>query len=212
MCMRRAVVALAGAAVMTIGPSVLSSSAATVMTWTVRPGGSITATAGKTTLIDLKTGKGSTVTCQSSRMSGALKPGGGLAGAGIGSITAAAYSCPNPFGYYKLIPRGLPWQVNLVSYDARTGLSRGTISHLKLAFAVFGTPCSAVINGTSNAAADGVVAMTYSDQTGKLKILAADGTLHWYYVHSCAHAVSNGDPAALSAAYTISPPQTITSP
>ena len=64
--------------------------AAAAKTWTIRPGGTITATAGKTTLADTPTG--SMIPCASSRMSGTLKASSGLPGAGIGSVTTAVYS------------------------------------------------------------------------------------------------------------------------
>ena len=51
-------------------------------------------------------------------MSGALKHGGGLTGTGIGSITTAAYDCATPIGVIQLTARGLPWHLNLTSYDA----------------------------------------------------------------------------------------------
>src|SRR5690242_343662 len=109
-------VALTAAAVLALGPGAASSSAAAASTWTVRPGGPIIATAGETILKDKN---GDDVKCASSRMSGALKHGGGLPGTGIGSITAAAYKCPTVFGpSYKLTPLGLPWRLNLTSYDA----------------------------------------------------------------------------------------------
>ena len=38
------------------------------------------------------------------------------------------------------------------------------------------------------------------------------GNLHWYHVHGCAGIIRNGDAATLSASYTISPQQVITSP
>jgi hypothetical protein len=139
-----------------------------------------------------------------------LKPGGGLPGTGIGSITAAAYQCPTVFGpSYKLTPLGLPWRLNLTSYDAGTGVSRGTITHVRIAFSVF--TCSAVIAGAS-ATSGGQVTVSYASQAGTLKILTAGSTLHWYRVHKCAHVVADGDPVALSASYAISPLQTITSP
>lgn len=89
-------------------------------------------------------------------------------------------------------------------------MSTGTISHLQLAFSSHG--CSAVINGTSGPASDGVVAVTYSNQTRQLAFLRDGGTLHWYHVHDCGHLAANGDPATLSAAFTLVRPQTITSP
>ena len=72
--------------------------------------------------------------------------------------------------------------------------------------------CSAVVNGTSGSAADGVVAVTYANKTGQLKILVHGGTLHWYHVKGCAGLVHNGDTATLSATFAVSPQQDITSP
>jgi hypothetical protein len=203
-------VVLALAAVMATGPGVASSVAATTRTWTVRPGGAITATASKATLTDTKTG--STASCASARMSGTLRSGSGLPGTGIGTITSAAFRCPTPIGAYRLTPRGLPWHLNLSSFDRGTAVSRGTISHVQLAFSIIGAPCSAVINGTSGTAADGVVAITYSDHQAKLETLRTGGDLHWYHVQHCMGVVGNGDPATLSVVYAISPAQTITSP
>ena len=200
-------VVLAGAAVLavTLGAGTVAAAA---KTWTVSPGGTIKANAGKTHLKDATTG--SVLNCTSSKMSGTLKHGGGLTGAGIGTTTTAAYDCATPIGSIRLTARGLPWHLNLTSYDVRTGVSHGTISHLQLALLLPG--CTAAINGTSTAASNGAVRVAYANATGKLKILPMGGTLHWYHVHGCAGLVSNGDPAQLSATYAISPPQTITSP
>ena len=210
---------LAGAAALALGlgtassaalsSAALSSAAATAMTWTVRPGGAITATAGKTTLKDTTTG--SVLICKSARMSGTLKGGSGLAGTSIGSVTTAAYNCPSPIlPPFRLTARGLPWHLNLASYDAAAGVSRGTISHLKLVLT--GPSCSAVVNGTGGTTPDGVLAVSYASKTGTMTIHPAGGNLHWYHVSGCAGLVANGHPATLSAAYGLSPPQTITSP
>jgi hypothetical protein len=198
--------ALAGAAV--LAPAQGAVSSATETTWTVRPGGAIMATAGKTTLKDTTTDL--IETCRSSRMSGTLKGGSGLPGTGIGSISAAAYDCTIPVGTIKLTPRGLPWHLNVVSYDAATGVSRGTITHLELALS--SSACSAMVNGTSGPAADGMVAVSYANKTGKLNIHPAGGNLHWVHVSGCAGLVGNGHPATISAAYALSPQQTISSP
>ena len=204
-----ATAALAATAVSAAGPS--AASAATATTWTVRPGGKITATAGKTTLADTPTG--ATMPCQSSRISGTLKAGSGLPGAGIGSLTTAVYSqcSAGPFGATVTV-RGLPWRLNLTSYDRRTGVARGTISHLQISVAPSFIPCTAVIKGTSGTAPDGVMPVSYTSKTGILKVLPMGGNLHWYHVHSCAGIIRNGDAATLSASYTISPQQVITSP
>jgi len=77
---------------------------------------------------------GTAVNCKSSRMAGPLKAGSGLPGTGIGTISSAAYSCIAPVGTLRLTPLGLPWRLNIVSCDAGTGVTRGTISHVRLNF------------------------------------------------------------------------------
>ena len=201
-------VVLAGTAVLAVYLGAGSPVAATATTWTVRPGGSITAAATKATLTDTTTGV--PLRCSPARMSGTLKTGSGLPGTGVGAITTAAFQCAGPVGWPNLTTRGLPWRLTLVSYDAGTGVSRGTLGHLK--FVLTGPACTAVVNGTNGTAADGVVAVRYANATGKLKILPGGGNLHWWHVSGCAGLVGNGDPATLSAAFAVSPPQTITSP
>jgi len=191
------------------GPAALA--AATANTWTVRPGGTITATAGSLTLTDTRSGVSDT--CASSTMSGPLKAGSGLPGSGIGSVSKAGYRCCGHICSPDLAIHGLPWHLNLVSYDAATGVSRGTISHLKIAFVSYpDISCHAVVNGTSGSTPDGVVTVTYANQTGQLKILTHGGTLHWYHVSDCTGLIHNGDSATLGATFTVSPKQDITSP
>jgi hypothetical protein len=203
--------ALTAATVLATATGTAPSAAATVTTWTVRPGGTITATAGKTTLADTRTG--AMIPCASARMSGTLKPGSGLPGAGIGSFATAVYSQCAAGGFEaKLTARGLPWRLNLTSYDRSTGVARGTIGHLKLAVAPSALACTAVINGTSGSTPDGVVPVSYTSKTGVLQVLPAGSGLRWYHVRNCAGIVNNGDPATLSASYVISPRQVITSP
>lgn len=201
-----------GAAVLVAALGVPAAlAAATATTWTVQPGGAITATAGSLTLTD--TNGGASDTCASSTMSGTLKAGGGLPGSGIGPISMAAFRCCGHICSPDLTTRGLPWRLSLVSYDAATGVSRGTISHLKLTFVAYpDLSCHAVINGTSSSTPDGVVAVSYANQTGQLKILPHGGTLHWYHISDCAGLIHNGDTATLSAIFAVSPHQVITSP
>jgi hypothetical protein len=185
--------------------------AASVTTWTARPGGAFTAISGKIILTDTPTGAMNS--CASSRMSGTLKAGSGLPGARMGSLAAAMYAlCSGgPFAA-TVTARGLPWRLNLTSYDRRTGVARGTISHLQIAATTSFTPCTAVIKGTSGTAPDGVMPVSYTSKTGILKVLPTGGNLHWYHVHNCAGIFRNGDAATLSASYVISPRQTVTSP
>lgn len=202
-------VALAAAAVLVLDLSAASSAAVTASTWTVRPGGAITAMAGKTVLLDTTTD--TSLTCGSSKMSGRLKSGSGLPGTGIGSFATAAYTCPTPIFSQHVTAHGLPWHLSAISYEPATGVTRGTISHVQLTFEIPETFCSAVIGGTGGPASAGRVAFSYSGKTGKLTILKAGSTLHWYQVHNCGQLLADGDAAALSASYAISPPQTITS-
>jgi hypothetical protein len=205
-------VLLGAAAILAAGPGTASPVMAATTTWTVHPGGAVTATAGKTTLTDTKTG--TTVSCESSGLSGTLKSGNGLSGAGIGTITAAAFRCSGPIGSATLSPGGLPWHLNLSSFSRGTRTSRGTLSHVELDFSIpeVSPSCSAVVSGTSGTAADGMVTITYSDRGARLNVLPTGGDLHWYHVQHCLGLIGNGDPAALSSVYAVSPAQTVTSP
>jgi hypothetical protein len=204
-------VVLAAAALAAAVPAGSAASAATATTWTVSPGGKISATAGKTTLADTPTG--ATISCVSSRMSGTLKAGSGLPGSGIGSLATSVYSlCSGGPFPATVTADGLPWRLNLTSYNRSTGVARGTISYLQIATALSSTQCTAVIKGTSGTAPDGVAPVSYTSNTGTLKFLSTGGKLHWYHVHHCAGIINNGDAATISASYTISPPQVITSP
>ena len=88
-----AIVLTGGAAALTVG---LTATSAVAATWTVKPGGAITAKSGTTTLTDKNTGN--KLTCSSSKATGTLKSGKGLSGTGIGrsrqfpSATAPARS------------------------------------------------------------------------------------------------------------------------
>src|SRR5690242_17476665 len=86
--------ALAATVAMVMGSGAVSSGAATAPAWTVRPGGAITATAGKAVVKDTTTG--TELLCNSARMTGTLKGGSGLPGTGIGSIATATFHCPSP--------------------------------------------------------------------------------------------------------------------
>ena len=99
---------------------------------------------------------------------------------------------------------------HFTSYDATTGVVRGTVSHIRVI--VSGRFCSAVVNGTNGTTADGVVSAAYADGTGSLKFRSAGGNLHFWHVRGCAPLLNSGDPATFTAVYTISPRQVITSP
>jgi hypothetical protein len=81
----------------------------------------------------------------------------------------------------------------------------GTITGIH--FSISSSECSAVIDGTSATADNGMVQITYSDVTGKLKISAVGGNLHVYDVDGCLGAISNGDSATFSTIFTWKPQQ-----
>src|SRR5215471_19900288 len=100
-------------------------------TWTVQPGGPVSLTSARFTLKDTKTG--AILRCPG-QMSGTLKSGSGLPGTGIGSITAAGFpQCggglpPKP----DVVAAALPWHLNVISYNATTGVVIGRVSHVRI--------------------------------------------------------------------------------
>ena len=61
-------------------------------TWTIRPGGAVTANSGTATFKDTKTRQ--LFTCQSLSARGMLKTGSGLPGSHAGSISAVGFHTP----------------------------------------------------------------------------------------------------------------------
>ena len=181
-------------------------------TWTIQPGGAITATSsGRVTFKDIT--DGSTVNCVSSTASGTLKRGSGLPGSRAGSLAAVDFTtCSNPAGpKFAPQPADLPWHVNLSSYDAATGVLTGTVSHLQIP--VSGSGCNFVIASTSGTASDGRVRFSYIDSTGRLTVLSTGGNLHsWNVSAGCLGGFNDGDRATLAATFTVGPKQAITSP
>jgi hypothetical protein len=183
-------------------------------TWTIQPGGVITATSGKVAFKDIRGSKfWSDFTCQSAKASGTLKSGNGLPGSSAGSLSAAGFTaCYGPDGpKFALQAAGLPWHVNLSSYDAATGVVTGTVTHIRIP--VSGNGCNFVIASTSATASDGQVRFTYADSTGQLTVLGTSGNLHFWDVSAgCLGGFNAGDRARLTATFAVSPEQAITSP
>lgn len=199
--------ALAGVLGLGAGSAIAATNAKVAATWTVKPGGAITAKAGKTTLKDTKTG--TVLTCASSSGKGSVKKGSGLSGSGIGSITALGFSnCTGPLGLtFTVHTTHFPWHLNAVSFAS--GVTTGTITGIHATLS--GPACSAVVDGTGASANNGKVTAKYSNGTGKLTTTGA-GNLHLYKVSGCAGLVHSGDGSSFKGSYTISPHQTITSP
>jgi hypothetical protein len=185
---------------------------AAAKTWTISPGGAITAKAASATLEDTTTS--TSLGCTSSAVKGTLKSGSGLAGAAAGSLTGFGLSgCSADGTAVTIKPGHLPWSLNLVSYNATSGVTTATITGFHLAISVAALGCTAEVDGTAASAHDGTIKVTYSDKTHKLKTLTTGGNLHLYDVSSsCLGVVNSGDSATISATYTVHPAQTITSP
>jgi hypothetical protein len=204
------ILAAGGAAV--LAATLTAAPALAAITWTIQPGGAITATSGRITLKD--TTIGTVISCASSTASGTLRSGSGLSGSDAGSLSAVSFvHCTAPGGPNDTLqPGGLPWHVNFALYNAANGVLRGTISHLQI---ITGSAvgCTFVIDGTGATADDGQVTFRYSDSTGQLTVLATGGNLHfWNVSDGCLGLFDSGDPATLSLTFTVSPKQAITSP
>ena len=178
-------------------------------TWTVTPGGAITATSATIMLTDTTTG--TSEPCSSSTVKGSLRAGTGP-GAGIGGLTSVAFtSCEivltgQPF---TLTGSHLPWQLNAVSYHSATGVTTATITGIHVVLKTTTSPgCSADLDGTSATADNGKITVTYANKTGKLTVPKTGSHLAFY--NSTCSGIHNGDHAAFSTTYTVSPKQTIT--
>jgi len=201
--------ALAAGAGLAASPALAGTgSAAVAATWTVKPGGAITAKAGTTKLHDVTTNQN--LQCTSSSGKGSVKKGSGLSGASIASITALSFSnCTGPFGLtFTVHTSAFPWHLNAVSFSS--GVTTGTITHIHATLS--GTGCSATVDGTGPTKNNGMVKAKYSNSTGKLTTLTTRGNLHVYNVNGCAGLINTGDATTFSGSYAISPKQTITSP
>jgi hypothetical protein len=199
-----------GATALAVGASA-GVALAVAITFSISPGGAITAKAGTTTLKDVATG--SVLSCPSSSSKGTLKSGHGISGTNLGSITALSFGtstkkCTGPLGFQFTVKNsGFPWKLTGTSF--KSGVTTGTITGIKSHLS--GPSCSADVAGTT-ASTPGTVKVTYTNSTHKLKVLPTGGTLHVYNVNGCAGLINTNDATQFSGTYTVSPGQTITSP
>jgi len=194
----------AAAGALTLG--LLAGPAAAAAAWTVSPGGPVTGRSNQTALTDTTTGTFG-IFCASSSWHGTFRSGHGLPGAGLGSVATVSFSG----GCFTLTPGHLPWKVNARSYTSSTGTTAGTVTGVHLAFTDPGF-CDFAADGTGATAGNGVVHFRYANGTGKLRIVATGSTLHIYRVNGCGGTIRDGDAAALTGTYVITPAQVITSP
>ncbi len=180
-------------------------------TWTVKPGGTITAAlAAKdaATIADAATGA-TVASCSTSSSNDSLKSGSGRPGRGIGSVTAFALSnCSPNTGFTG---SGFPWHLNALSYNATTGVTSGRMTGVHVSYSVPATSaiCSGVLDGTGDTANNGMIPFIYNNATHRLRFVKG-GNLH-VYDNTCPN-MTNGGKLAFTGSYTLSPTQTITSP
>jgi hypothetical protein len=197
-----------GAAALALGIGT-AAMATTATTFTVKPGGAVTGTAGKTVLKDTKTG--TVLTCVSSATKATLKKGSGVSGTALGKITSVTFStCTGPGGLKFTATTSAstsnPWNLNAASFS--NGVTKGTIT--KVTASLSGNGCTATVAGTS-ATTTGKTNGSYSNSTHVLT--ASGGNLHvWNVSAGCLGLINTGDGTTFTGKYKISPAQTITSP
>jgi len=206
----RTIIACAAAAV-ALGSTGTAALAVTATTWTVTPGGPITAALhhpGLAIFADI-TSNTYLDTCRTSNLTGTLRPGSGQPGHGIGQVTALSLS--RCFDGTTYTSSGYPWHLTALSYNAATGITTGRLRGIHLAYSSAGTPgCSGIVDGTSATADNGTIRFRYHNATHTLTFTRG-GTLHVYH-NTCPPPWHNGDQLAFGGSYTLSPAQAITRP
>jgi hypothetical protein len=198
-----------GVAALAIGVGTATAMATTAKTWTVKPGGAVSGSAGKTTLKDTNTG--TVLTCTSSATKATLKKGSGLSGTAIGNITSVTFTnCTGPAGLkFKATTsasKAHPWHLNAASFSG--GVTHGSITGITAS--ISGSGCTATVAGTKSTT-PGTTTGTYTNSTHVLKV--SGGNLHvWNVSSGCLGLINSGDPTTFVAKYTISPVQKVTSP
>jgi hypothetical protein len=200
-----------GAAALAMALGAASAPLATSSGWSVSPGGSFTGKqSGIVTIADTVTGE--SVVCTTTAVTGHLKKGTDLAGAGIGSLKSLSLTgCATAGGLAFTVTAGaLPWSLNAVKYLAAKVTTDGTLTGMHLTLAATG--CSATIDGTSATGDNGSVVIHIHNSPSKLKFEAAGATLHVYVSSGCTGVFANGDAVTVDNAYLVSPAQTVIGP
>ncbi len=196
-----------GAAALALCLGTATAMATAAKTWTIAPGGAVTGSAGKTTLLDTTTQQ--TLSCVSSATMATLKTGSGQTNP-IGKITSVTFStCTGPGGLAFTVTTSAsattPWKLAGNTFSG--GVTHGKITGIKASLS--GAGCSATVGGTT-ATSTGTTTGTYTNSTGILKV--SGGNLHVWNVSGCLGLINSGDGTTFTGKYTISPKQKITSP
>lgn len=196
------------AAAFAVSIGATSSGATTTMTWTVKPGGSVTGKASNPALKDTATG--TVVTCQAMTTAGTAKSGSGLTNP-LGKVTSVTFTnCKGPGSVALTVTASAskthPWKLNGLTYS--NGVTHGKLTGITGSLS--GNGCTATVAGTKSTT-PGTVNGTYTNSTHILK--AGGGNLHiWHVSSGCLGLANDGDPATLKGNVTITPGLTITSP
>jgi hypothetical protein len=207
--MRTRVSVVLSSAVMALvtGLGVSTAAATATTTWTITPGGTVTAGAGQMLLKDTTTGR--LMTCTSSAIGGRLKSGTGLSSP-LGTITSASFTgCVQPrLGFFTVTASpspSNPWVLRGFTYS--NGVTHGRITNIQLSFSTAG--CSGTVGGLVPAST-GQVSAVFGNSMHALTPGA--GNLHMWNVSGCMGLFRSGNTFKIDVKYPTSPAQTITSP
>ena len=197
------------AAVLPVSPVAASAAGGT---WTVSPGGPISTPAGHVVLWD-PTSHSQFPCAGGTGLTGTLKSGTGLPGAGIGTVTSLDFGNCNGF---PLSSGAVAWPLNAESYMAANKETSAKIGDIH--FAVAGSGCGFVVDGTGGTADNGVAKVKYYPLTRirryQLHFVSGGSTLHIYDLSGpgCGPQIHDGDAVFLTGDYLVSPDQAISSP
>jgi hypothetical protein len=200
-----------GVIVLALGTGTSAVMATITTTWTIKPGGTVTGTAGTITVTDTTTG--AQATCTSSSFEATLRSGTGKINP-LGKITAVAYNSCSALGFGETITASAsstnPWRLRGGTYSS--GVMHGSIGFVQTSFSISSPlgACTGTVGGTS-ATTPGRIRVTYKNVNGSL--IMRGGNLHaWNVTGGCNGNINTGDPLTVLGTYKISPRQTITSP
>lgn len=189
-----------------VGFTVSSASATAQATYTVTPGGPFTAHSGDTQLGV----PNAVLVCTDSDAAGTLKSGSGLDGAGIGTINSLTFTDCSVAGLLFDVDTSitLPWDLNITGADpGNPDRVLGSITGIVAKIADQDGICTATFAGPGGPTDEGEVTGYFDNATSQLVVQDGNLTAH---DANCLGIINNGDHAAFTGTYDVSPPQTIT--
>lgn len=186
-----------------------SASALSEDTWTVTPGGALSAAAP---LQIQNVSRGWSIECGEASFTGAAKAGAGNTGDQIVEFDEAVFSgCTGQdgVGYTVTMTSGVQLEMQATSYDAAAGKTTGTMFGFQLNL-VGTNRCQADI---ADPAGDlGVSDVTFTNDGSVLELVGGNMGVTFVNFACSSGFIANGDQVVLTARLGLSPAQTITSP